>query len=132
MIVYRVEHGEVIDPETKRPAGPFRSISFSTAWQGERKRLLTYCEAQERLYTHIQGGYYPTPWADPNLCYITPDEICGFANEASVKEWFGSSWPIFESVGFKINRYEVPDCDARRGEVGQVLFKFKNAQRVNV
>lgn len=132
MIVYRVEHKDVVDPETGHAAGPFRSTSFYTAWDCDHKRLNAYIRAQEDLYVHILNGYYPTPWADPTLNTISPNEVCGFDSEDAFRDWFGATWPEFEAVGFRLAKYEVPAKDARRGLAGQVLFKFKNAEPVEV
>jgi hypothetical protein len=73
----------------------------------------------------------PTPWTDPKLRGVDPEEICGVDSMESLRFWFEDSIPALEEAGFVINKYEVPDWACRVGVSGQVLFRYRAAKLVN-
>lgn len=121
MIVYRLEH-QTIKSWTGAFAGPMRQSAFYQepwAYQNEVNHALDAC--RESM------GRFPTPWGDPLLNGIEQNEICGLESMEWVHDWFGDSLPLYLDLGFVIRKYDVPECNARRGTVGQILFDEKRA-----
>lgn len=131
MIVYRVEHSTALDDRTNHLCGPMASLDRHAGndWRA-RKAALDALEAVD----YAMNGHWdtkPTPWSDPKLRGIDPDEICGLDSMESVRFWFEDSIPALEKAGFVINKYEVPESACRVGRSGQVLFRYRVAKLVN-
>lgn len=128
MIVYRVEHEEVKDPRTGGFAGPMSTSAFAEKPFEFRER---FYNAQNSVCRVMNNGDHPTPYADRLLNVILPTEVCGVDSPDAVAYWFGAAlWELL-LVGFTVRKYEVPDCSARRGEHGQILFQLAAAKRVD-
>lgn len=131
MIVYRVEHSTAVDDRTNHLCGPMSDLDrcAGNGWRARQAAL----DAQDAVDYAMNGHWdtKPTPWADPQLGGVAPEEICGVDSMESVRFWFEDSIPALERAGFTINKYDVPDWACRVGESGQVLFRCRVAKLVN-
>ena len=130
MIVYRVEHESIKDPDTGHLAGPFQNLEVPSHLS--LRQLMAYEIAVSRLVGHLNSDpdRYRTPAAEPHIGLIERDEICGVRSVEALHDWFGDSLPWLENCGFRISEYEVPDEYVKCGMTGQVVFRFKYAKKV--
>lgn len=129
MIVYRLAHKQVVDPRTGKPAGPYGTAAFEDAWQDQRDRFRRFLYVQDKLCDLSLGPTHLTPFADPELRFIYPNEICGFSSLEFLRQWFRGCLTDLRDVGFEVQEYDVPDKYVRTGYYGQVLFDCKQAKR---
>jgi len=127
MIVYRVEHKELISERSGTYAGPMGQLTFESQPSEVRDK---YYRALNAVARNMNNGLHLTPWADPCLRGISSFEVCGVDSPEAVDWWFGDSLPLLEQAGFVVREYDVPDCKARRGLGGQVVFDYVSANRV--
>lgn len=126
MIVYRIEHESVLNPDTHFPAGPCNPADDFGCLHD---KVLTAQQVVFDVMNNREGK--PTPWCDRYLGWINPDEVCGVDSKKDLEFWFEDSVKFLERAGFTIHKYDVPDWACRVGESGQVLFKHQYATLVN-
>lgn len=130
MIVYRLAHREVVDRRTGIPCGPYATGEYCNAWADRHDKMRRFFAAQDKLCRLTNNGEHPTPWADPRLNGIEPNEVCGFESVESLNLWFRGCLTDLEEIGFEVQQFDVPDDLVRVGMSGQAIFPVKNAKRV--
>lgn len=125
MLVYRLEHRNLINQDSGMPCGPY-NVRRAMGWR-ERN---AYGQVLAELCDYSFNAAHLPPDADPLLVTIHQNEVCGFVDLPSALQWFGPFVARLERFGFHLTCYNVPDDYVRTGLNGQCVFSVRHAHRV--
>ncbi len=127
MLVYRLEHRNLINQDSGMPCGPYNPVyeGFTEQRQGVLAWTVTL------LCDYSSDTEHLPPTRDPLLGRkIRSSEVCAFDSEESLRKWFGPFVARLERFGFHISCYNVPDDYVRLGANGQCVFTSRRGRRV--
>lgn len=126
MMIYRVEHNEVIDSRSGWAVGPYCVASIGNEMDpGTREAL---AEMSDELCSDHCDSSHPLPSSDFRL--DPRDRVVGMPALDSLMRWFEGWWGELHYQGFVVGVYETDTFDFETG--GQVVFAPMNANLVAV
>lgn len=120
MLVYRVAHSEIMDPNTgdRYPIGPYRARTQARLEPDVRERLT------EMAWRHTDDGH-PSPTQD-GIKFFPSDHLCAFPGNDALRDWFAGYLDLLYRGHFRVFAYDVPKRSVFQGHV-QVVFNPRDA-----